>query len=458
VSAPAPRPLEASSLSPYHYFLFVLLSTATFFEGFDASMMSMAAPDVRANLDISRAEWGTLFSITRLGMIASFLFLLFADRWGRRALLMTTVVGFALCTGLTTLAENKFEFAAYQFLARLFLTAEYALAVIVIGEEFPARYRGRGIAILTSLATVGVVVMAKVQPFVLLEEGAPSNWLHDLGSGGVAAVQSALGLHQDGASWRALYLLGLAPLLLVFGLRFAMRETVRFEAVADHTARRPWREELRLNWQNARIPFQPRYRRRTLVVTLLWNCVHLVTAPAVAYWVIYAREDLQFSAATVGDIIFWAYVAGAAGHATAGFLIDRVGRKWTCAGFYVLAGVAIVGLFHTQSMVGQYVWHIGTVFCFLAAITATHVYASELFPTEIRATGYGWTTNLFGRATEVTAPAAIGLLVPFLGISWAVSLVAFGPILGALLVLRYAPETRGLTLEQIQEELGAEAA
>jgi putative MFS transporter len=309
VSAPAPRPLEASSLSPYHYFLFVLLSTATFFEGFDASMMSMAAPDVRANLDISRAEWGTLFSITRLGMIASFLFLLFADRWGRRALLMTTVVGFALCTGLTTLAENKFEFAAYQFLARLFLTAEYALAVIVIGEEFPARYRGRGIAILTSLATVGVVVMAKVQPFVLLEEGAPSNWLHDLGSGGVAAVQSALGLHQDGASWRALYLLGLAPLLLVFGLRFAMRETVRFEAVADHTARRPWREELRLNWQNARIPFQPRYRRRTLVVTLLWNCVHLVTAPAVAYWVIYAREDLQFSAATVGDIIFWAYVA-----------------------------------------------------------------------------------------------------------------------------------------------------
>jgi putative MFS transporter len=135
-----------------------------------------------------------------------------------------------------------------------------------------------------------------------------------------------------------------------------------------------------------------------------------------------------------------------------------VGRKWTCAGFYVLAGVAIVGLFHTQSMVGQYVWHIGTVFCFLAAITATHVYASELFPTEIRATGYGWTTNLFGRATEVTAPAAIGLLVPFLGISWAVSLVAFGPILGALLVLRYAPETRGLTLEQIQEELGAEAA
>ena len=41
------------------------------------------------------------------------------------------------------------------------------------GEEFPARYRGRAIAILTSLATVGVMLMAKgVQPFVLLPEGA----------------------------------------------------------------------------------------------------------------------------------------------------------------------------------------------------------------------------------------------------------------------------------------------
>jgi hypothetical protein len=39
----------------------------------------------------------------------------------------------------------------------------------------------------------------------------------------------------------------------------------------------------------------------------------------------------------------------------------------------------------------------------------------------------------------------------------AIAAVAIGPILGALLVLRYAPETRGLTLEQVQERLGGEA-
>jgi hypothetical protein len=43
------------------------------------------------------------------------------------------------------------------------------------------------------------------------------------------------------------------------------------------------------------------------------------------------------------------------------------------------------------------------------------------------------------------------------GISWAITAVAIGPLLGAVLVLRYAPETRGLTLEQIQEKLALEA-
>jgi putative MFS transporter len=453
-----PAPVESSRVTPYHGFLFVLLSTATFFEGFDASMMSLAAPDVRAGLGIPVEQWGALYSITRVGIVASFFLLLFADRFGRRLLLFVTVLGFGAVTGLTALARDAAEFTALQTLARFFLQAEYALAVIVIGEEFPARLRGRAIGLLASFATIGVMVMAKLQPFVLLPAGAEGNWLHHAAIAGVTGLQGATGLAEDRASWRALYFLGLPPLALVFGLRFAMRETRRYEIIAAARAPRAWREELAAQWQAARTPFLPAYRRRTLIVALLWNCVHLLTAPSVAYWVIYAREEVGLGRETVGDIVFWAYTAGALGSFAGGALLDRIGRKATCAGFYTLAAIALVLLFHTRSMTGQYVFHIACVGCFGAAIAATHAYASELFPTEIRATGYGWTTNLFGRLTEIAAPAAIGLLIPLLGISWAVSLAGFGPILGAIFVLRYAPETRGLTLEQIEQGLGARAA
>lgn len=455
-SAPS---VEADRVTPYLGFLFVLLSTTTLFDGFDAAMMSLASADVRATLGLSRGEWSLVYGVYKIGVVLSFVFLLSADRFGRRALMMVTVAGFTIFTGLTALARDAFEFTACQLLARIFLTAEYALAIIMVGEEFPARYRGRAIAVLTSLATVGVVAMAKLHPFILLEEGAPGNAVHDAGQAAVAWLQTLVGRPVDGASWRVLYLYGVAPLVLIAGLRIGMRETRRYEAAARERApSRGWRQTL----ANALVPWRPEYRRRTAIVALLWNCVYMVTSPAVAYWVIYAREDLRFGAHTVGDVIFWAYVAGVGGHVVAGWAIDRFGRKRTCAASYGVAAITLIGLFHTQSMVGQYVWHIATVFCFLAATTATHVYASELFPTEIRATGYGWASNCFGRITEIATPLLVGLYVDSLGIPWSVTTVAFGPILGAILVLRYAPETKGMTLEEIQAALAppnrAEAA
>ncbi len=175
---PQTRPLvaalEAERMTPYLWFLFLLLSTATLFDGFDAGMLSFAAPESRQSLHIDRSEWGYINSIVRVGVWASFVFLLYADRFGRRRLMTVTVVGFALFNGLTAFVTDKYQFTACQLLARLFLTAEYSLAVIMAGEEFPARYRGRAIAILTSLATVGVMLMAKgVQPNVLLDGGRP---------------------------------------------------------------------------------------------------------------------------------------------------------------------------------------------------------------------------------------------------------------------------------------------
>ncbi len=386
--------------------------------------------------------------------------------------MMLTIVGFAIFNALTGFATGKVEFTIYQFLARIFLTAEYALAVILVGEEFPARLRGRAIAILTSFATIGVMLIARLQAYVLLEECVTGsraegncvppegNWLHDGGQVVVGGIQQLLGQPVDGADWRILYVIGVLPLALIFVLRLGMRETRRFSAekVGEHRPRQSLREVLRTEYENAKVPWRPEYRRRTLLVALLWNCVHLVTSPAVAFWVIYVREDLGFSPFVVGSIIFWGYAGGVAGHFVAGYLVDRIGRKLTCSGFYVLAAISIFMLFQTETEVGHYFWMILTVFGFGSANTATHIYASELFPTAIRATGYGWTTNLFGRITEIGTPFAVAAFIGTLGISGSVALVSIGPILGAILVMRYAPETKGLTLEEIQQVVGERAA
>ena len=126
-------------MSGYLVFLFLLLSSATLFEGFDSGMLSFSAPETRATLDISVEQWGYVNGFTRLGMMGSFLFLLTADRLGRRRVMLITIVGFTAANGLTAFVTDKYQFALLQFVARLFLTAEYSLAVIMIGEEFPSR-------------------------------------------------------------------------------------------------------------------------------------------------------------------------------------------------------------------------------------------------------------------------------------------------------------------------------
>ena len=53
---------------------------------------------------------------------------------------------------------------------------------------------------------------------------------------------------------------------------------------------------------------------------------------------------------------------------------------------------------------------------------------------------------------------AIGLMIaPLGGIPAAIAVVAIGPVVGAVLVMLYAPETKGLTLEQVQDRLAEKA-
>ena len=141
--------------------------------------------------------------------------------------------------------------------------------------------------------------------------------------------------------------------------------------------------------------------------------MHLLTAPSVAYWVIYAREEVGLDQRDDRRH----RVLGLRGGRVRQLprrLADRPHRAEAHLRALLRARRARARepVPHPRAWSAQYVLHITCVGSFGAAIAATHVYASELFPTEIRATGYGWATNLFGRVTEILTPALIGLLIP----------------------------------------------
>ena len=137
------------------------------------------------------------------GTVAAFFLATQADRIGRRRLLLITVTGYTVMTALTAAAPNLVWYTVTQFLAQVFLGAEWAAAVTMVVEEYPQDRRGRALGVLTSMGTLGGISVGLL--------------------GFVGFMGNPLG-------WRAFYLVGLIPLVVVAIARRGLRETRRYEA------------------------------------------------------------------------------------------------------------------------------------------------------------------------------------------------------------------------------------
>ncbi len=414
----APRP------DRYLWVMFGLLMSVTVFEGYDVTIFHLCTPDIARTFHMDDAAVGLMASVVRFGGMLAFFVVVMSDRLGRKPVVTATVLFYALFTFLTAISRGLATFTVFQASAQIFLSAEFAVAVIMISEEFPDSSRGRGIAVLNMVGLLGVVA-----------------------GGGLYGIVA-----DSRFGWRGMYLLGIAPLLLVAFLRRGLRETRRFVALAEERTKS--RElapcPMLTAFTQAIKPLRGPYRGRLLLVALLWNSVGLVGAPAVTFFSLYAKRDHHWTSTEIGHAIVLAYLIGTLGHLAAGWMLDRVGRKVTTSLVYVLGALAMLALFQTESHRAMLLAMVVTVFAFQGARTATATYSAELFPTEIRATSYSMTVQLLGQLAALLTPVTIGMLSRSLGgLGNAVAAVSAGPIIGAALVMIFAPETRGMRLEEL---------
>jgi MFS family permease len=133
------------------------------------------------------------------------------------------------------------------------------------------------------------------------------------------------------------------------------------------------------------------------------------------------------------------------GYTLFGFSADAIGRRRSYV-LYLVVAAALVPLFgSTRSfawllVLGPLVGFFGTGF-----FSGFGAVASELFPTEVRATAMGVTYNV-GRGFSALAPFAVGWVAARHSFFAAFLLLAAAFLLGAALAL-LLPETKGRPLE-----------
>lgn len=409
----------------YRRRLLVLLSAATFFEGYDTFVLSFVLALVLGDLGGSEAQAGWVRAIVGIGTVVAFVLAAQADRIGRKRLLLITIAGYTLSAFLTALSPNLPFLAAAQFLAQVFLGAEWAVAITIVVEDFPSRERGRALGIVTSMNTLGGIFVG---------------------------VLAFVGLQSTPLSWRAFYLVNLIPLALIAIGRRGMLETERYAAVSEDPA------SAHLDHTSVWEPWKPAYRHRVLAVGLLTFFRHAAVAAGAFWWAYYAQQEVGMSVSLSGLYLAAAGVLGAVGFIVGGRLMDRYGRLPVFQAY--MAGTLLFGtwLFQIHDAALMLPVLCLAIFFGLGSVAMTSAFSTELFPTYVRSRAAAWCRNAFEVPGAIVAPLVVGILGdhvtgPLGSIGDAMSLTNLALIPPAMFIAwRYLPESRGADLVRMDAE------
>ena len=140
--------------------------------------------------------------------------------------------------------------------------------------------------------------------------------------------------------------------------------------------------------------------------------------------------------------------AGLLGVVVATALIEVTGRRWLLAVSAVVASALTVWLASVLDVPAAVLPLVLTFgFVVQVAIPVLYTYVSELYPTTLRASGFGWASAASRVGAGLGPLLFVGTLVPALGLPAAFAVTGGLVVLACAAMLALAPETRGRALE-----------
>jgi MFS family permease len=372
----------------------IVCCMAWFFDTFDMQIFLLARATAMKALVPAGADTtqygGIATAVFMLGAATGgILFGILGDRWGRAKTLFTTVICYSLFTGLSALSVSWADFSFYRFLTGMGVGGTFAAAVSLVSETLPARSRANALAALQAMGAVGNMLAAVITMFV-----QPTG-----NFGGMAG-------------WRVIFIIGIAPSLLVL---LVMRKLKEPEAWTQARLQKAAAPDQRLG-SVSELFGDPRWRRNAFVGMAL-GMAGIMGLWGVSFWLPeLMRSSLKSS---VDDKQLGLYVsygmllfnfAAAVGTYLFGLMMGWIGRKPTFALGFIAAIASIICVFGFMKTAGQVWWMAPLLgFCTLSILGGYSVYFPELFPLRLRATGVGLCYNT-ARYISAVAPFAIGML------------------------------------------------
>jgi len=438
--------LERLPFSRWHRNFFILAFCGIAFDAVDFALFGAALPPVAREFGLGPAQAGLLATV---GLVGAFLGALFwgtlSDYIGRRTSFQATVGLFALFTGLVATSWNVRSLGVFRFLSNFGLGGEVPVTLTLSSEFSPGRIRGGMTGNIMAAFPVGLVIAAALSLLII------PNW-----------------------GWRALFVVGVVPAVLLFFVRRYMPESVRYLlskgriAEAEKTVEEIEGQAIGRTLSEAEIQALPNLRpevgvaRKVTVFELLapGRAKNTLLLWVVSFGFLWASNGILFMLPTILQqrgipltqaITFMLVQAIAAvfGYSACGFLIDKYGRRPILFLYY------FVGAFcHLWFAMAS-----GTWLYFAAAAVgwvnpgvygATGIYVSELHPTHLRATAVGWLFGI-GRIGSFLAPTVVGFMLAYGAGAYVLHTFALSFLIASFALFAIGIETRGKALEEITQ-------
>ena len=395
--------------SGYHWLVIAAGWAGWGFDVFDALLFNFVAPNcvpvlLHLPLGSSAAREATVFwtgaisSILLVGWaVGGVMFGWIGDRIGRKRALFVTIGLYAVGTALCAAATNMWELILFRGVASLGIGGEWAIGATLVAETVPDNRRVEAGVLLQTSSPLGLVLASAVNYQIagVWFAGSPES------------------------SWRYVFLAGLAPAIVAFGVRLFIRESERWSEQAAVVSR-PRPREL----------FRPEVIRLTISGTLVavtailtwWACNAFVPVLSGTLASEHAARAHLTPVATRALVEAWKAkgsngfnIGGLLGALAAVPLAKLLGRRRMFGVYFVFSAAALFATFGLDLqpparlamlyLVGAGVFGVFGAFPF---------YLPELFPVRLRATGAGFCYNV-GRIFAAAGPFVVGVVTAAAG-------------------------------------------
>ncbi|MGA2895520.1 MAG: MFS transporter [Xanthobacteraceae bacterium] len=351
-------------------------------DGFDLLILSFILVPLSATLQLSPPEAGSLITWTLIGAVAGgFLAGPLSDRYGRVRVLSWTILLFAGFTGLCAFSQGYWDLLAYRTMAGIGLGGEFGIGMTLAAEAWPAHKRARATSYVGLGWQAGVLIAALVSPALIPHIG-----------------------------WRGMFLVGILPSFVAFGVRHYLGEPAVFVAASKMEKINPFsvlfadRDAIRAT---AGIAFMTSAQNFGYYGMMIW-------LPA------YLSSQLHFSLTQSALWISSTIAGGAFGMYLFGQLADRIGRKPLFIAFQ--AGAMAMAFVYPQVRDPTTLLLVGAITgIFLSGMIGGYgALIAESYPTQGRATAQNVLFNI-GRGVGGFGPLVVGLLAARYSLATALS-------------------------------------